>query len=214
MLTEPLAQYAPLPEIEDGPAIFAGDPACLTLGLLIGLRSVREKQPLLIVDGVNAFDPFLVTDLARKFGLLPRALLDEIRISRVFTCHQLEALLSGRLGMALRQFHAKAVYFAGLLDPLLDENVPRAEATRILRLIPPHLQRLTAGGIMTLVACSEPLSLPGREEFFPWICRTARWVFQTRRAADAAVEITTTKPTSASWMWEPQIGLLMPRRWW
>ncbi len=214
MLTEPLARYSPLPEIGIGPAIFAGDPACLTLGLLTGLRYIREKQPLLIVDGVNAFDPFLVADLARKFGLLPQALLDEIRISRVFTCHQLEALLGGRLGMALRQFHAKAVYFAGLLDPLLDENVPRGEAARILRLIPPVLQRLTASGIMTLVACSEPISLPGREEFFPWICRTAGWVFQTRRTTETAVEITSTKPVPASWMWEPQIGLLRPRRWW
>lgn len=213
MLTNELAQQSPVPDIGANPAIFAGDPACLTLGLLTGLRAVRPKQPLLIVDGANAFDPFLVADLARKFQLLPEALLDEIRISRVFTCHQLEALLRGRIGVALRQFRAKAVYFSGLLDPLLDEDVPRGEAARILRLIPPVLRRLTASGIMTLAACPEPLSLPGREEFFPWICRTAGWVFQVRRAA-TAIEITSTKPTAASWTWEPQIGLLTPRRWW
>jgi len=179
----------------------------------MGLRRVGPKQPLLIVDGANAFDPFLVADLARKFGLLPKALLDEIRISRVFTCHQLEALLRGRLGMALRQFRATAVYFSGLLDPLLDEEVPRGEAARILRLIPPIVRRLTASGVITLIACPDPLSIPGRDEFFPWICRTAGWVFQVRRA-NTAVEITCTKPATASWTWEPQIGLLIPRRWW
>ncbi len=212
MHTGVLARESPLPDVGIGSAIFAGDPACLTLGLLTGLRTVRPRQPLLIVDGANAFDPFLVADLARKFGLLPEALLDEIRISRVFTCHQLEALLRGRLGMALRQFRARAVYFSGLLDPLLDEDVPRGEAARILRLIPPILRRLTASGVMTLAACPEPLSLPGREEFFPWICRTAGWVFQVRRE-ETAVEITSTKPSAASWTWEPQIGLLAPRRW-
>ncbi len=213
MLTSMLARQSPLPELGTGPAIFAGDPVCLTLALLTGLREVRARQPLLIVDGANAFDPFLVADLARKFGLLPEALLDEIRISRVFTCHQLEALLRGRLGMALRQFRAKAVYFSGLLDPLLDEDVPRGEAARILRLIPPILQRLTASGVMALAACPEPLSLPGREEFFPWICRAAGWVFQVRRA-EPAVEIVCTKPAATSWTWVPQIGLMTPRRWW
>ncbi len=208
-----LALDSLLPDVGTGPAVFAGDSECLTLGLLIGLRAIRAQQPLLIVDGANAFDPFLVADLARKFRLMPEALLDEIRISRVFTCHQLEALLRGRLGIALRQFRAKAVYFSGLLDPLLDEEVPRGEAARILRLIPPVLRHLTASGVMTLCACPEPLSLPEREEFFPVLCRAVGWVFQVRRQ-EAAVQITCTKPMTAVWTWVPEIGLMTPRRWW
>ncbi|MBI2248149.1 MAG: hypothetical protein HYU65_09470, partial [Armatimonadetes bacterium] len=49
----------PLPDTITGPAVFAGDDASLTLGLLAGLRAARKGQPLLIVDGANAFDPFL-----------------------------------------------------------------------------------------------------------------------------------------------------------
>lgn len=208
-----LAPHALLPDVGRGPAIFAGDSACLTLGLLTALPALRPQQPLLIVDGANAFDPFLVADLARKFRLLPEALLDEIRISRVFTCHQLEALLHSRLGMALRKFHAKAVYFSGLLDPLLDEDVPRGEAARILRLIPAVLRRLSASGVVVLCACPNPLSLPGREEFFPWLCRAASWVFHVRQQ-ETALQITCSKPSAGSWTWVPQIGLMTPRRWW
>jgi len=131
MLSERIA----LPEGFTGPAVFAGDDTCLTVGLLAGLRAVRPGQPLLIVDGANAFDPFLVADLARKSGLQPGALLDQIRISRVFTCHQLEALVRERLQAAVQQFHAPAVYFSGLLDPLLNEEAPAGEAARIFRLV-------------------------------------------------------------------------------
>lgn len=219
-----------LPDTISGPALFAGDDACLTLGLLAGLRAVRPGQPLLIVDGANAFDPFLVADLARKSGLVPGALLNEIRISRVFTCHQLEALLRGRLTVAVRQFHSQAVYFSGLLDPLLDEEVPYGEAVRIFRLIPPALQHLAASGVVPLCACPPPLSIPGREKFFAALCETAAWVFQVSRqghpelgrgmvhAMEAqsrdAVQITCTKPMAATWTWEPQIGMVVPRRWW
>ena len=211
MLSERIA----LPEGFTGPVVFAGDDTCLTVGLLAGLRAVRPGQPLLIVDGANAFDPFLVADLARKSGLQPGALLDQIRISRVFTCHQLEALVRERLQAAVQQFHAPAVYFSGLLDPLLNEEAPAGEAARIFRLVIPTLQRLAGAGVMTVVACPPPHSTPGRERFFPALCEAAAWVFRVTRAADRdAVQITCTKPQAAAWMWEPQIGMIAARRWW
>lgn len=207
----------PLPDRVSGTVVFAGDAACLTLGLLAGLRTVRPDRPLLIVDGANAFDPFLVADLARKSGLRPEALLNEIRISRVFTCHQLEALLRGRVMAAVRQFRSPAVYFSGVLDPLLDEEVRYGEAVRIFRLIPPALQRLAASGITPVCACPPPLSIPGREGFFARLCETAAWVLHVSRdetQREDVVQVTCTKPVAASWTWEPQIGMIAPRRWW
>lgn len=220
----------PLPDVITGPAIFAGDDACLTIALLAGLRALSRDRPLLIVDGANAFDPFLVADIARKSGLVPQTLLEQIRISRVFTCHQLEALLRGRLQAAVTQFRAGAVFFSGPLDPLLDDDVAVGEARRISRLIPPVLRRLAATGIVTVCGCPPPVTMPGREELFPALCEMARWVFTVRRVSDHApraghperqrgisadtIRITCTKPASAEWTWEPQIGLIAPRRWW
>jgi hypothetical protein len=217
-----------------GPAVFAGDDACLTIGLLAGLRGLAPDRPLLIVDGANAFDPFLVSDLARKSGMAPADLLERIRISRVFTCHQLEALLRGRLQAAVSQFHAGAVYFSGPLDPLLDEDVSVGEARRIFRLLTPVLRRLSTAGVVTVCACPPPVTMTGREELFPALCETARWVFAVERIVGPgdgsperngtaghlrtgdfrAIRITCTKPAPGEWTWEPQIGLVVPRRWW
>ncbi len=208
-----------LPELPSGPAVFAGDDACLTVGLLVSLRAVRDGRTLVVVDGANAFDPFLVADLARRAGLQPQALLDRIRLSRVFTCHQLEALVRGRLLAAASRWRAAAVYFSGLLDPLLDEDVPAGEARRIFRLIPPALRRLQAPDRIVVVACPPPHSVPGREEFFPALCRAAGWVFTVTRLPGQAsgpgpVRIVRATPHPAAWTWEPRIGLIAPRRWW
>jgi len=210
-----LAERAPLPDIVTGPAVFAGEDACLTVALLMGLRGVRPGHPLLIVDGANAFDPFLISDLARKSGMAPQILLDQIRISRVFTCHQLEALLQGRLADAVRRFSAGAVYFSGLLDPLLDEDVPVGEAGRIFRLVPPVLRALAAARVVTVCACPPPVTMPGRERLFPALCEMAPWVFEvTAEGEHPQIRVTCRKPDVMTWAWEPQIGLIAPRRWW
>lgn len=213
MLPDQLA--LPLPEILQGPVVFTGDDAALTLGLLMSLRATGARQPLLIVDGANAFDPFMVADLARKFHIVPRVILDEIRISRVFTCHQLEALLRGRLQRAVQQFGSKAVYFSGLLDALLDEEVATAEAFRIFRFIPSVLQQLIRAGVFTVCGCPPPQQAPGREGLFSALCESAAWVFDVSRELERdLVHITCRKPHAGSWTWEPQIGMIVPRRWW
>jgi hypothetical protein len=169
----------------------------------------------LVVDGANAFDPFLVADLAHKSGVEPKALLDQIRISRVFTCHQLEALLQERLLAAVQQFRAPAVYFSGLLDPLVSDEAPSGEAVRIFQLVVPALRRLVSAGVATLVACPPPQSVTGREWFFPALCEAAAWVFQVARdTVRDTIQITCTKPEAATWTWEPQIGMIEARRWW
>lgn len=195
--------------------VFAGDEATLTIGLLTSLRATRPDQPLLIVDGANAFDPFLIADLARKFRIAPRAILDEIRISRVFTCHQLEALVRGRLQHAVQQFGSKAVYFSGLLDPLLDEEVAPGEAFRIFSLLPSVLHGLVRGGVLTVCGCPPPQQVPGREHLFSALCQTAAWVFDVSRETERdLVHIRCSKPRSGAWTWEPEIGMIAPRRWW
>ena len=208
-----LARHLPLPIEIAGPVLFTGDETSLTVGLLAGLRAVRPGQPLLVIDGANAFDPFLVATLARKAGIAPKLVLDEIRISRVFTCHQLEALLRGRLQSSLTQCGGNAVLFSGLLDPLLDEEVPLKEAIRIFTLIPRVLGQLAAEGVMALCVCPPLAAPPGREGFIQTLSETAAWIFYVSRQGEA-VRIACTKPRPATWTWEPEIGMLAARRWW
>jgi len=209
-----LAPQLPLPIKIAGPVLFSGDETSLTVGLLAGLRAVRSGQPLFIVDGANAFDPFLVAALARKSGIAPKPVLDEIRISRVFTCHQLEALLRGRLQSSLKRLGGKAVLFSGLLDPLLDEEVPLKEALRIFNHLPAVLQALAADDVMALCVCP-PLAVPqGRERFLSTLSAVAAWSFHVTREPGDVVQITCVKPHPAKWTWEPEIGMLAARRWW
>ncbi|HEY3249220.1 MAG TPA: hypothetical protein VGK88_13145 [bacterium] len=210
--TMALARYLPLPIEITGPVIISGDETSLTVGLLAGLQVVRPGQPLLVVDGANAFDPFLVATLARKSGIAPKLVLDEIRISRVFTCHQFEALLRGRLQSSLKQFGGKAVLFSGLLDALLDEEVPLKEAIRIFNHIPPVLKGLAVEGVMALCVCP-PLAVPlGRERFLATLNEAAVWTFKVTQQGEV-VQITCTKPRPATWTWQPEIGMLAARRW-
>lgn len=47
----------------------------------------------MLVDAAQAFDPYRVARLARLAGAPPRPVLERIRLSRTFTCHQLASLL-------------------------------------------------------------------------------------------------------------------------
>src|SRR3972149_1611429 len=87
----------PLPPSPQGLVVLTGPDACLTVGLLLAPQGATATRPLLVIDGANAFAPYLISDLARRLGLAPQTLLRQIRISRVFTCYQLEALLEERL---------------------------------------------------------------------------------------------------------------------
>src|SRR3990172_621482 len=62
-----------------------------------------------------------------------REALSRIRVSRAFTCHQMEALLSHRLPGALSRFDARLALVLGLPETFADADVPYAEACRVFR---------------------------------------------------------------------------------
>ncbi|MDR7518641.1 MAG: hypothetical protein QN123_03610, partial [Armatimonadota bacterium] len=67
-----------LPQPRVGLVLLSGDEACLTVGLLVGLRTATPIRPLLVVDGANSLDPYLLSDLARRLGQAPRVLLASV----------------------------------------------------------------------------------------------------------------------------------------
>ena len=118
----------PLPPSPPGLIVLTGPDACLTVGLLLALQGAVATRPLLVIDAANAFDPYLISDLARRLRLPPQRLLEQIRISRVFTCYQLEALLEERLPRVREHLDPYGLFLSGPLEPLLDEEVRQAEA--------------------------------------------------------------------------------------
>src|SRR3972149_4824382 len=65
----------PLPPSPQGLVVLTGPDACLTVGLLLALQGAIATRPLLVIDGANAFDPYLISDLALSGPRGP--LLDE-----------------------------------------------------------------------------------------------------------------------------------------
>jgi len=146
------------------------------------------------VDGANRFDPYEISRSARARGGDGGAALSRVRVSRAFTCHQMEVLLSRRLPGALSRFDVRLALVLGLPETFADADVPYAEACRVFRNCLGALRRLArAGTRVVLVGKGEPPAKGGghavgsvpadRAGFFRHIVRTADPVLLLRRTA-------------------------------
>jgi hypothetical protein len=116
-----------------GLVLLSGPPAVYRLGLCAAVDRALAGEPVLYLAGANVFDPFLVGRLARASRVAPAHVLQQIRVSRAFTCHQMVRLVTDCLPSALRTYDARFVILAGPLDTLYDQSVPEPEAVRLFR---------------------------------------------------------------------------------
>ena len=133
-----------------------GDGAC---GLALRALAVPllRAEAVVAVDGANRFDPYEISSAARAKGGDAGEALSRVRVSRAFTCHQMEALLSRRLPEALSRFDARLALVLGLPETFADADVPYAEACRVFRNCLSALRRLARGGTrVVLVGKGEP----------------------------------------------------------
>lgn len=138
---------------EDGLMLLYGHPSVLSLGLYAAADRALAGEPVVYLDGANAFDPFLVSRVARVHGVRPQKLLTAIHVARAFTCHQMERLVSDCLASALARYQARVAILSGPLDSFYDEAVPAEEAARLLRRMIPALHRLAEKGTRVLCLC-------------------------------------------------------------
>jgi hypothetical protein len=155
---------------------------------------------VLYLAGANVFDPFLVGRLARASRVAPAHVLQQIRVSRAFTCHQMVRLVTDCLPSALRTYDARFVILAGPLDTLYDQSVPEPEAVRLFRAMTEALQDMAGHGVQVL--CVAPLAPPesGARSRFVETLRA-----QARRAIDLC--------EAEDGLWLCEEGGPEPRRW-
>ena len=200
-----------LPHLPNGLALFTGHESVLPLGQLLCLEYLGRGDPVVLVDGANAFNPYLLGDAARAQGLDLRRVLDAVRLSRVYTCHQLETLWSEHLRPAIALFRPGAILCLGLLDPLYDEDVPAAEAARIFRRLAVAIHEVSAH-LPILAACPDP-AVPERGAgdlrgmFGERLREMAGWHFAAR-PENGRVWISRERPDPARWEW----ALTLPGR--
>jgi hypothetical protein len=88
---------------------------------------------VVVLDGANRFDPYVVSSFAKKALIPPEGLLKRIRIARAFTCYQMATLVEEKLIALLRQeeaisqTHKPWVILLGPITTFLDEDVPERE---------------------------------------------------------------------------------------
>jgi hypothetical protein len=138
-----------------GTLLFYGHPHILALSQRLAGKYLLQSENLIVLDGANVFDPYLIAELARKAGRAPEDFLRRIRISRSFTCHQMLSLIR-KAQSAVRQWRSQLVLLLGPLTTFYDESVPNYEAQAIFRSFQQELNRLGEIGLQLLLACQQP----------------------------------------------------------
>jgi hypothetical protein len=102
--------------------------------------SVRCQLPLarngldsstVFVDGGNMFNPYLIAEIARSYGLDSRAVLEKVYVSRAFTAYQLSSLILEKLESALKRRRARLLIVSDATSLFLDRDLPKVEAREL-----------------------------------------------------------------------------------
>jgi len=143
--------------------LMIGSRSLLSLGHLLIAWRLLHQEPVVLIDGANCIDLYLISRMARANRQAPGRLLTQLQISRAFSMHQLEAVITERLESRLRQGRPLAV-IAGLLDLFNDEDVPQWEARASLKKVTGTLRRLADQGYQIVALAPDlPMNRKGRD---------------------------------------------------
>src|SRR3972149_126085 len=130
-----------------GLSLLVGPPFILDLGTTLAGRVALGGRAGLYADGANAFDPYILSRLARDAGQSPKAVMQRLHLTRAFTCHQLETLIVERLSSAIAHYRPDLVVISGWSHLFHDENVPPREAFRLLQNTTRRMRALAEAGV-------------------------------------------------------------------
>ncbi|HEY5668825.1 MAG TPA: hypothetical protein VIS10_02430 [Anaerolineales bacterium] len=133
---------------------------------LLGLAArLAQRAPLLVLDGGNCFNAYVVALALRQQTTDVTAALERIRVSRAFTCYQMVTLLEETPATPV------ATLVLDFLATFRDENVPQGERLRLIRICLERL-RFLASAAPLLVSASPDSGPPmsggrGRRQLQP-----------------------------------------------
>jgi len=163
--------------------LFRGHRGLFPLGHYLMAWRLIQEESVIFVDGANFFDLPLITRLGRRLKKDARRLLERIQISRAFTVHLLEAVISERLEGALKKYNSRLCLISGLLDTFSDEEVPLWEAVRILGRVMERLRFLADQGHRVIVLAPDPpVPVVKRKGLVPLVAKAADRIFTLSEA--------------------------------
>ena len=112
-----------------------------------------QGMDVVVLDGANRFDPYVVSSFAKKALIPPESLLKRIRIARAFTCYQMATLVEEKLIALLRQeeaisqTHKPRVILLGPISTFLDEDVPERGSRLLFERMLRKMEEMAMGGV-------------------------------------------------------------------
>jgi len=157
---------------------------------------------VLIADGANTFDPYLVSRFARRENLSPLVLLKKISIARAFTCHQFATLIQERLEPLLGPQTYSLVVLLGPGTMFFDEDVPGEEATFLFRQTLAKINQMAGEKVFFLLSQSRRGINQRRIFLLRELYRLADVVLKLKPAAEDGQIIFTKPPLTLPRPWE------------
>ena len=182
-------------------ALIVGErPETLTVYLTAFAASLGFN--VLVADGANAFDPYVVSKFARREGIPAEGLLKKISVARAFTCHQLATLIRERLEPGLSPGASSLVVLLGPCTMFFDEDVPGAEAALLFRKTLAQVQKMSETGVAFLMSQSFSGFNSRRSLFLRELARLADAVLKLKSSADALQVVLDKPPLALRRPWE------------
>jgi hypothetical protein len=128
--------------------VLHGSKLCQDLSELLCVYSqlppVKDKaeSSVIFIDGGNHFDPYLISENARLFGLNAEELLKNIWVSRAFTVYQLVSLITEKLVSFIDKKNPRLVVISDIVSLFCNSNIGIFEAKRIFNSIVLFLWKL------------------------------------------------------------------------
>jgi len=101
-------------------------------------------SPVVFVDGGNSFNPYLVAEIGRSYGMDSRTVLERIYVSRAFTAYQLSSLILEELDKILNSKRARLLIVSDIASLFFDNDIPKTEAKNLFVKICSKLSEVAA----------------------------------------------------------------------
>ena len=103
-----------------------------------------HRGKIVVIDAVNKFDPYLISEISLVHGVTPYEVLDNIIVARSFTPFQLIKLLE-----QVESFHGLPLICLGINNLFEDENIPEVYAWKLFKKVVNKIKSFTMITILT-----------------------------------------------------------------
>jgi hypothetical protein len=136
------------------------------------LTSLALNGQVNLIDGGNLFDGYRLARMIRKQTPYVHQVLDNVNLSRSFTCYQMTALL--------RELPANGIPLAvfDLLATFLDESVPFSQRRRLLNKSLSELQRISGRSPVALWVHLRHIPSREDEQLLPLVLNIAQDIWR------------------------------------